>query len=1028
MALKRFSGGGTGGTTEAEDEDLTNEEVVRQAKRRQRETDAEADRATRDAQQDTGDMVDASGLTLDDLGLPGGSSGPRPTGSGGGGGGSSGGSGGGSSSSGGGTSTGDLNPDDFGADPNRTTEPTRTGGAGNELSDAEQQNVDAAVAEVNPRTRRQQQGVEGRRDAVGQQARELEQTVLERNPELSQEDVRVVRDGRQIRTELTPQGAEAVGANPTTSEVRQRVASQNENVDADDIVVTRTEDGEFDVGPARPRRDRQRSASQDVSRSVSDLDRATQQEVNQSFIQSRSRQLSGAQRRRRQLFGADLQFGEEDIQNLDRETQQGVNSVLVGSFAARTTTRTQEVQTQEEKFLNDILGGAPEEAQAAEESALGGLREDFSEGVAGAERGLSSGVDTVTSFGAAASERVTRRLNEDPTIQAAADSDLAQEIGRQADIAGQQLNTPLTPRGQRLVGGVQREIDAGIGETQRQVDIAGQQLLNPLTPRGRRAVETVRSPVDAGIEETQRQADIAGQQLSTPLTPRGERLVGRVTAPIERNADLAGRQLRTPLTPRGERVVDDTTDLVDENLVRPTQRNVEVAEEQLRSPLSEQGERVADDIGSGIDDGVAETQRQVDIAGEELSEPLTPRGERALDAAGEFTGDSDSRTLGGGLAGAAAAGVVAPEPVSTVGGGAVLGGIALAGIAGAAATGAANDALDDDGDGRATRIGTGEGVAQSELEVPEEGTTVVQSELDVSDDALFGSELGVRTGNFQRNEISVPDRGFSGTSGEISVPALGASQLSQQIRRGRQRERQREREENPFRRDPGGADEKELEEILRGPGDVTIEEEERLEDSREQTVRRDRERFTERRLNELRAGEEETNQSPEERFREAERSSVVGRVGPQAGNQPVAGVGADQQAGVQSDVDTDVLGRADVTQVQRQLQLQDQTQLQRQQQALRLAQPQAFAEPSLTTTVNSGEFLNPNEFVEVTENGTGRPGGDGRPRARRARLDFDPDQDFDDDGFSADVDNSLQINPVTAPDELDDALRLDGGD
>jgi hypothetical protein len=76
MALKRFSGGGTGGTTEAEDEDLTNEEVVRQAKRRQRETDAEADRATRDAQQDTGDMVDASGLTLDDLGLPGGSSGP----------------------------------------------------------------------------------------------------------------------------------------------------------------------------------------------------------------------------------------------------------------------------------------------------------------------------------------------------------------------------------------------------------------------------------------------------------------------------------------------------------------------------------------------------------------------------------------------------------------------------------------------------------------------------------------------------------------------------------------------------------------------------------------------------------------------------------------------------------------------------------------------------------------------------------------------------------------------------------------
>lgn len=886
MAQERLGAGGSGGTTEAE-------EFAEQAMQETQEDDVEqgARRAVEQTPGGGGSELDQD--AIDEAFGVGGSSSSQPTGtatpdqtpSGGS---PSGGASRSSRSGGGGSgrdsgsssapSSDDLNPEDFGAEPNRTSTPTRTGGGGNELSDAEQQNVDAAVAEVNPRTRRQQQGVEGRRDAVGQQARELEQTVLERNPELSQEDVRVVRDGRQIRTELTPQGAEAVGANPTTSEVRQRVASQNENVDADDIVVTRTEDGEFDVGPARPRRDRQRS--------VSDLDRATQQEVNQSFIQSRSRQLSGAQRRRRQLFGADLQFGEEDIQNLDRETQQGVNSVLVGSFAARTTTRTQEVQTQEEKFLNDILGGAPEEAQAAEESALGGLREDFSEGVAGAERGLSSGVDTVTSFGAAASERVTRRLNEDPTIQAAADSDLAQEIGRQADIAGQQLNTPLTPRGQRLVGGVQREIDAGIGET----------------------------------------------------------------------------------------------------------------------------------------------QRQVDIAGEELSEPLTPRGERALDAAGEFTGDSDSRTLGGGLAGAAAAGVVAPEPVSTVGGGAVLGGIALAGIAGAAATGAANDALDDDGDGRATRIGTGEGVAQSELEVPEEGTTVVQSELDVSDDALFGSELGVRTGNFQRNEISVPDRGFSGTSGEISVPALGASQLSQQIRRGRQRERQREREENPFRRDPGGADEKELEEILRGPGDVTIEEEERLEDSREQTVRRDRERFTERRLNELRAGEEETNQSPEERFREAERSSVVGRVGPQAGNQPVAGVGADQQAGVQSDVDTDVLGRADVTQVQRQLQLQDQTQLQRQQQALRLAQPQAFAEPSLTTTVNSGEFLNPNEFVEVTENGTGRPGGDGRPRARRARLDFDPDQDFDDDGFSADVDNSLQINPVTAPDELDDALRLDGGD
>jgi hypothetical protein len=115
---------------------------------------------------------------------------------------------------------------DAGAADGDTRVESRSGGSGQEVTDRQQQEIDAALSEEVRGVRREQQGVERAGGRVGEQAGRLESRVLDENPQLDAADVRVNRQGDTLQAGLTDTGREAFGANPTRQEVRQQFAEQ----------------------------------------------------------------------------------------------------------------------------------------------------------------------------------------------------------------------------------------------------------------------------------------------------------------------------------------------------------------------------------------------------------------------------------------------------------------------------------------------------------------------------------------------------------------------------------------------------------------------------------------------------------------------------------------------------------------------------------------------------------------------------------------------------------------------------------
>jgi len=131
-------------------------------------------------------------------------------------------------------------------------------------TEAEQQDINAAVAEVNPRTNRLQQGVEERgagNDRIAAQAMEFERQVLAENDFVdSPDDVRIVRDGDRLRAEFTALGAEGVGVNRSIQDVRSDVAERT-GVDESAIGVERRDRGVYEVSVPRDGRTTQQRAA-----------------------------------------------------------------------------------------------------------------------------------------------------------------------------------------------------------------------------------------------------------------------------------------------------------------------------------------------------------------------------------------------------------------------------------------------------------------------------------------------------------------------------------------------------------------------------------------------------------------------------------------------------------------------------------------------------------------------------------------------------------------------------------------------
>lgn len=81
---------------------------------------------------------------------------------------------------------------------------------GDGLTQRQNRQVNAAVAEDVASVRRAQQGVEADAGRIGQQAASLEDRVLDENPSLSASDVRIQRQGDTLRAELTPTGSQSL--------------------------------------------------------------------------------------------------------------------------------------------------------------------------------------------------------------------------------------------------------------------------------------------------------------------------------------------------------------------------------------------------------------------------------------------------------------------------------------------------------------------------------------------------------------------------------------------------------------------------------------------------------------------------------------------------------------------------------------------------------------------------------------------------------------------------------------------------
>lgn len=86
------------------------------------------------------------------------------------------------------------------------------------VTDAEQQEIDAAF-------QREIEGFGQGEELGGGQAAEFERTVLEENPGLEPEDIRVDREGDELVARATDSGLERLGANPTRREQREQRAT-----------------------------------------------------------------------------------------------------------------------------------------------------------------------------------------------------------------------------------------------------------------------------------------------------------------------------------------------------------------------------------------------------------------------------------------------------------------------------------------------------------------------------------------------------------------------------------------------------------------------------------------------------------------------------------------------------------------------------------------------------------------------------------------------------------------------------------
>lgn len=119
-----------------------------------------------------------------------------------------------------------------------------------------------------------------------------------------------------------------------------------------------------------------------------------------------------------------------------------------------------------------------------------------------------------------------------------------------------------------------------------------------------------------------------------------------------------------------------------------------------------------------------------------------------------------------------AAGVVTPEPSTTIGGGVIAGGAALA--LGAGALSQRNEIdVPEDGNGRATT---------TELDVGAGDADVV--ELEPGEAGQSVSELDVGANEVEATEIGVPDEPTGSTTGEVDVPTVEASGVLEQVSEG----------------------------------------------------------------------------------------------------------------------------------------------------------------------------------------------------------------------------------------------------
>ncbi|MWG35904.1 hypothetical protein [Halomarina oriensis] len=117
---------------------------------------------------------------------------------------------------------------------------------GDGLTQAQNQNIDAAVQGLEDRALQDAQGIETERSARGRRARQVERGFIDsieaqQGVQLSRDDVAIVEGPNgQPQPELVAAARERLGVNPTDEEIARDVAGQEAGLDAEDIEVTRS--------------------------------------------------------------------------------------------------------------------------------------------------------------------------------------------------------------------------------------------------------------------------------------------------------------------------------------------------------------------------------------------------------------------------------------------------------------------------------------------------------------------------------------------------------------------------------------------------------------------------------------------------------------------------------------------------------------------------------------------------------------------------------------------------------------------